>query len=311
MSNLLSHLKREQEEENRLDALYSKKSRIEYKLHTAPTENDIQFQEQSGALTNEQAEHNRNLLNKLNAELNQTEAEIEIRESNIEILENSRPSLGAFHFILTYIIIPLMIIGSFLDIFNYISNGLSFYGVHLYYFYIVFTAFLICAEIALIKKSTDCILFIKGYSLFYAATGILLSVLRCIAGEKSGAVLVLSIILYIGFALLVYSPLAKYYEKRSRALRDHTKLMNAFLVLVPNQILAYLSAIGLYGYSVYCMFMTSIGFGLFGVFVPGISQIVYLVVTGFDTMYAVFCYSTVILFIVNILTTYLIKDYEL
>ena len=65
------------------------------------------------------------------------------------------------------------------------------------------------------------------------------------------------------------------------------KVAEVFLVI------GYLGFIVVYAIAVWQMFQSSIATGLFGVFVPFLGQIVWLVVTGWTTTYAIILYIDV------------------
>lgn len=211
--------------------------------------------------------------------------------------------LGAWHFIITYIWLPLIILLFILSIFGNIISCVT-ESVMVYLPYLLSNIIiLICSSLACVSLITQnqkayflihacCISLIYGYVIEYIANIIThTNIIQCIP---------LGLLTIIIISVCIH----KYYKKRQHCL-DNSRMGSIFrncenflctIIAVVNWCCCGL----VYCYSVYHMFKDSIGYGLFGVFVPGISQFVFLFNTGFSSVYAFVLYFTCATFILHV-----------
>ena len=206
--------------------------------------------------------------------------------------------LGIGHVIITYVWLPLCILGCIINI----IKGIATININ-----IILTNILLvsCELFVLISSIYAFICLVRRNREAYP-----LIQLACISMIFSGLVYdIVGLMLALGSYYLpiatalytiIYFLIRIYYSKRKEhfnnpqigsLLRDSEE----FVAVLPS-IYVYILPFVIYGYSVFYMFQSAIWYGMFGVFVPVIAQLVYLVSTGFNTEYAFLCYFTAIAF---------------
>ena len=200
--------------------------------------------------------------------------------------------LGIIHILITYVVLPFEIISCVFNDAVYIKNLVTEPDL-------ISAAYVICLTLGALFAFMSFISFIQHNTqayimlLMYFLTRILDAVLTDIIG-------VLSVsedgIPYIPIAAVIMAIIAilicKYYKNRI-GLLNHPCVGSLFeysevIISIALWILFVLPSVITYVYSVYHMFQESVGYGIFGICIPVISQLVFLGKTGFMTDYAVF-----------------------
>ena len=223
--------------------------------------------------------------------------------------------LGIIHIIITYIILPLGIVSCVLNEIAYIKNLVTNPNL-------ISTAYIICLTLGVVFAFISFISFIQHNTKAYTMLMLYLLArfLDAVISDIIGVLLSISKgeVLYIPIAAVVVAIfgflICRYYKNRIHLL-DRPCVSSLFdysetIISIALWILFVLPPVIIYVYSIYHMFQDSVGYGMFGICVPVISQLVFLGKTGFMTDYAVFLYFTVATYIAVYITYYFMDKTE-
>lgn len=205
--------------------------------------------------------------------------------------------LGAWHFIITYVWLPIMVL---LYLLSFISNIVLMFTdsilAHLPNMFMDFTVFATAALacVSLITQNTKAYFLIHSFCLTLLTSYVLEYVSIIMTHKYLGQCIPVAVITMI----LIFIAIHKYYAKRRPCfdnLRMGTIFTNCEMISVGvAEIITYITGGIVYIYSIYYMFKISIEYGLFGVLLPGVSQLVYLKDAGFLSVYAYILYFAAI-----------------
>lgn len=224
----------------------------------------------------------------------------DVREQkhNIEqAIVNEKPKkLGGWHIVISYIWLPLTCFMYLIALFSHVVECFSEpLGANIpYLIAYAFTGIVgIFTFISMIQQNQ------KAYYLIHIFCVSLLysNLVDYIANLMTLENILYTVPLNAIITAIIFMLIHKYYKNRQDLLDSPRvgSLIRNSNTIIPG-IIFFIGMIalplGIYGDSVYYMFQKSVGYGLFGVFVPVISQFVFLLDTGLVSIYAFNFYFT-------------------
>lgn len=159
--------------------------------------------------------------------------------------------------------------------------------------------------ISLVRKNINYCFFLHAFFLLFVFTNLLFDLEKYVehsAGFNS---------FFIIIGLILYRCMFVYYRNRHNRFTgesyfiDHLfRILFIIICLAP-----YAAFCVSYVYSVYHMFQSSVLYGLFGAFFPVLSQIIFLISTGYDTAYAFSLYFAFIMYCISFILQRKFVDY--
>lgn len=219
--------------------------------------------------------------------------------------------LGVGHIITTYIWLPIILILYLLNIIGSVASCITESPMAYFPYLISSCITFICAAFAFVSLITQNE---KAYKLIHACCFSLIYgyVVDYIAALMTHEYIIQCIPLGVMVIVLISVLIHNYYRKRQHCLdnpRMGTIINNSEnIILNIISAITYCTCILIYSYSIYQMFNISVGYGLFGVFVPIISQFAFLFETGFSSVYAFVLYFACITIIFGFALSILLDD---
>ncbi len=216
--------------------------------------------------------------------------------------------LGIINYLINFILLPCIIITYTLSLLNNIiyivlsfnDTALSFvvYEVFICFaiFFVIISA--IRTTIAIAKCHNTALSWIGSFLILYCAERILSSIYLFASKDNAlsfGSIL-FGLLPFIVISILIF----KYYKNRRYNFNQESNGNGeTFIGFVC--ITAYLSLLLIEGISLYEMFSQSVGYGLFGLFVPVVSQMIHVFNSGFNSPFAYMIYGSIILYALTII----------